>query len=115
MRKVIVCGSTRYLNEMISWLQENVKDDVTHPEPRAATIEEKGELMADYLIKISETNEMIVFNGENDYIGMNTCIEIGFAMALGKPVYMSHPSKQEEIIALDLKTWDMRMRVNGGR
>jgi nucleoside 2-deoxyribosyltransferase len=106
-KRIVVCGSTRYLEQLIAWTNENVKGNVriTYPESRAKTIEEKERLIADYLIKIDEADEVIVFNGDIDYIGDNTHIEIGFALAHHKPVFISHISERDEIRALKLKVW----------
>jgi hypothetical protein len=107
------------LDEMKDWFRDNKDDfdgkEITFPEPRAKTIEEKSDLMADYLVNISESNELIIFNGKRDYIGPNTCIEIGFALASGKVIHTSHPSELDEIKALEIETWKNRMRPPGGK
>jgi hypothetical protein len=72
--------------------------------------EEKSDLMADYLVTLSKANDVIIFNGYRDYIGANTWLEIGFALANGKVLHTSHPSKLDEILALGIDTYAERMK-----
>ncbi|MFF8910608.1 hypothetical protein [Streptomyces olivaceoviridis] len=100
-RIVVICGSTRFMNEMADAdLHEtaagnivvkpgcNMKED--HPlwaDPLEAE-RLKGRLDLLHRAKIRLADEVLVVG---DYIGSSTTAEIAYARALGKPVRFTHP------------------------
>jgi len=98
---VVICGSTRFMAEMLEAnLQETADGKIVvapgcnmkEPHPRWADPLEaerlKGSLDQLHRAKIRLADEVLVVG---DYIGSSTTAEIRYARALGKPVRFTHP------------------------
>ncbi len=112
---LVICGSSRFCEEMQiygRWAAKIMRIpmfDVTMPEERATNIAHKTELMKRHTVAIAQWNPVvIIYNGEEDYIGINTAIETGQAYYNGKTVFLSHPTKIPELLALGIKTVEER-------
>lgn len=60
---------------------------------------EKAWLTRDFLAKIKQSDAVYVID-EQGYTGRSVCIEIGFAAALGKRVFLSEPPAEAAVAAL---------------
>lgn len=65
----------------------------------AVGFEQKQALTLEFLDKIRQSNVLyVVANG--GYTGTSVCIEVGYAHALGKRIYISDPPQEHAISAL---------------
>ncbi len=107
---LVVCGSSRFLNEMQDYAQKAAKImqtplyQVTVPSEKARNIKHKAKLIHQHMTAISKwCSVIVIYNGKEDYIGINTAMEIGYAYMAGKTMFTSHPTKIPELLALELK------------
>jgi hypothetical protein len=105
-RTVVICGSTRFMNEMAEAdLRETAAGNIVvkpgcnmkEPHPLWADPLEaerlKGRLDQLHRAKIRMSDEVLVVG---DYIGSSTTAEVRYARALGKPVRFTHPEVDPE-------------------
>jgi hypothetical protein len=100
-RIVVICGSTRFMDQMtdadreLTWAGHivikpgcNMKEE--HPLWADPIEAEAGKVRLDDLhrAKIRLADEVLVVG---DYIGSSTIAEIAYARSLGKPVAFTHP------------------------
>ena len=108
--KVVIVGSSRFKKEM-DQLAEGIVTPryalVGVPEARAKTPEIKKELALRHFLFIDDATVVLVYNGEEDYIGANTWMEIGYAYAKRKSIYTTHESSLDEIVALKMPVWTL--------
>ena len=108
MKNIIsICGSMHVLEEMERLRTDLVRQgfDVHLPEadenevrytslPQDARPAMKKQFIDTHLRKIRESDAVLIANyprrGVKGYVGPNTLIEIAFAYALGKPIYLLH-------------------------
>ena len=108
MKNIIsICGSIHVLEEMERLRMDLVRQgfDVHLPEadenevrytslPQDAKPAMKKQFIDAQLRKIRESDAVLIANyprrGVKGYVGPNTLIEIAFAYALGKPIYLLH-------------------------
>lgn len=99
MRSVALCGSRRFKSEIREFASKLKKAGVVVYEPYLHSGQEKWDKLSDdyknfvalglthdhfYKIKIADV--IFVYN-KDGYSGNSTTLEIGYAVALGKPVY----------------------------
>lgn len=101
---ISLCGSMRVIGEMIAcarqlneWgivtylptLDEPVDYGALPVDLRAAT---KAELIRNHIVKIRKSDAVLIYNETLDdrvnYIGANSFLEMGFAFAFGKTIYL---------------------------
>ena len=118
MSKKIVIGSSMKFRGLVKTAMKNLKELGFTPlfpnidygsEDRevALTIEEKNKLAWDHFRAVEEA-DAVYFILPNGYIGTSCKIELGYALALKKPIYFSEPSNDlgldgfpKKIISLD--------------
>lgn len=108
MKTVVLCGSRRFKPEMRKFGASLKKLGVVVYEPYLHSGQEEWEnlsdaykrfialgLTHDHFYKIKMADVVFVFN-KAGYSGNSTTLEIGYAMALGKPIY-ALSDKDEEL------------------
>lgn len=109
MKSVVICGSRRFKPEIKKFAEQLEKKGaiVYAPYLHEGKAEWDGlskdyknytalGLTHDHFYKIRMADVVFIYN-KNGYAGTSTSMEIGFAMALGKPIYAY--SKDDEDIA----------------
>jgi nucleoside 2-deoxyribosyltransferase len=105
MKSVVVCGSKRYAREIAHFCKELEKAGVMVFEPnfREPMPEDKKfdsehikqavfkGLTLEHFDWIRKSEVCFVFN-KDDYVGASVTMEIGYATALGKPVFALSPN-----------------------
>lgn len=100
MKSVVVCGSKRYTKEIAAFCKKLEKLNVLVFEPNfRPKVDEKldfdGSARSEALFKgltlehfdwIRKAEACFIFN-KDDYVGASVTMEIGYATALGKPVF----------------------------
>lgn len=99
MKSVVLCGSGRFKPEMRAFATELKKLGVVVFEPYLHSTQEEWEhlsndykkfvalgLTHDHFYKIKMSDVVFVFN-KDGYSGNSTTLEIGYAVATGKPLY----------------------------
>lgn len=99
MKSVVLCGSRRFKPEMRKFGSRLKKLGVTVFEPYLHSGQDEWESLSkdyqkfvalglthDHFYKIKIADIVFVFN-KNGYCGNSTTLEIGYAVAAGKPIY----------------------------
>lgn len=100
MKSVVICGSRRFKTEIREFAKRLKKLGVVVYEPYLHSgLEPEWSKLSDYykkfvalglthdhFYKIQMADVVFVFN-KNGYAGNSTTLEIGYAVALGKPIY----------------------------
>jgi len=99
MRSVVICGSGRYKEEARAFAQKLQKLGVTVFYPYFHSSDDEWKKLSDYrknfvalglthdhFYKIKMADVVYVYN-KDGYSGISTTMELGYAMALGKPIY----------------------------
>lgn len=99
MKSVVICGSRRYKPEIIEFAKELQKLGVVVFAPYLHEGKDEWEKLSDqykkfvalglthdHFYKIQMADVVFVFN-KDGYAGNSTTLEIGYAVALGKPIY----------------------------
>ncbi len=104
-KTIVLCGSvSRFRDEMVS-LQARFVDagfPCIVPPPLAGSPEEKKKFMEAHWIHFRDAGLILIYNGEEDYIGVATAMEIGRVLAKGLRVITTHPSRNPELVALEI-------------
>lgn len=119
--RIVICGSIAFAREMkeVAESLEKGGDEVVYPEPRVkgeermeetAGIKKEFDLIRGYFQKIKESDAVLIMNLQKNeidgYIGANTFLEIGFAYALSKKIFLWNPVPKmwntDEINAMDV-------------
>lgn len=111
MKSVVICGSRRFKKEIREFESKLVKAGVVVFSPHLTSFDwskfpkKASELMAlglthDHFYKIKMADVVFVYN-KDGYSGVSTTLEIGYAVALGKPIY-ALSDKDEELCRLTL-------------
>src|SRR3989338_8515204 len=113
MKSVVICGSKRFREEALAFGQNLRELGVVVYAPHfhqgqaewERLSEDYKELIAmglthDHFYKIRMADVVFVYN-KNGYSGVSTTLETGFAVALGKPIYVLS-DKDEELCRLVL-------------
>ena len=108
MKSVVLCGSRRFKPEMRAFATELKKLGVVVFEPYLHSTQEEWEqlpddykkfvalgLTHDHFYKIQMADVVFIFN-KDGYSGNSTTLEIGYAVATGKPLY-ALSDKDEEL------------------
>lgn len=136
MKEIAVCGSMDFYEQMDSIRRqlEELGFTVTIPAPEEVKIdysavsdEELGrvkkQFIDQHLVKIRRAEAILVANlvkrGVSGYVGANTLMEVAFAYALGKRIYLLHPPGEQscrpELLGMDPKVIDGDLkRLSGG-
>lgn len=120
MKSVVLCGSSRFKPEIREFAKQLKALGVTVYEPYLHSSQEEWAnlsddykkfvalgLTHDHFYKIRMADVVFVFN-KDGYAGNSTTLEIGYAVALGKPIYALSAADEElcrhalmrEVIAL---------------
>jgi len=99
MKTVVLCGSRRFKPDIRKFALGLRKNKVTVFEPYLHSGQEEWEnltpeyqkfialgLTHDHFYKIRMADVVFVYN-KNGYVGNSTTLEIGYAVATGKPIY----------------------------
>ena len=99
MKTVVICGSRRFKPEIREFAQQLKNEGIVVYEPYLHSGQEEWEnlsddykkfvalgLTHDHFYKIKMADVVFVFN-KDGYAGNSTTLEIGYAIALGKPIY----------------------------
>lgn len=99
MKSVVLCGSRRFKPEMRAFAKELKDSGVLVFEPYLHSGQDEWKNMSeqykkfialglthDHFYKIKMADVVFVFN-KDGYAGNSTTLEIGYAVALGKPIY----------------------------
>ena len=106
MESVVICGSRRFKAEAKKFAEELQKLGVVVYAPYHHSGQDEWEnfskdyqtfialgLTHDHFYKIRMADVVFVYN-KGGYAGPSTTLEIGFAAALGKPIYALAPDKE---------------------
>ena len=107
MKSVIICGSRRFKPEIREFAKKLKELSVVVYEPHLHSGQEEWAnlseeyknfvvlgLTHDHFYKIQMADVVFVFN-KDGYSGNSTTLEIGYAVALGKPIYVLSDSDEE--------------------
>jgi len=99
MKSVIICGSRRFKPEIREFAKKLKELSVVVYEPHLHSGQEEWERMSDdykkfvvlglthdHFYKIQMADVVFVYN-KDGYCGASTTLEIGYAVACGKPIY----------------------------
>lgn len=106
MNSVVLCGSRRFENEILKFADDLSKLGVNVYQPYLYNGQEEWKnlsddfkkftalgLTHDHFYKIRMADVVFIFN-KDGYVGNSTTLEIGYAMALGKPIYALEEDKE---------------------
>ena len=107
MKSVVLCGSRRFKREMRDFARLLKDNGVQVFEPYLHSGEEEWQelsedyknfvalgLTHDHFYKIKMADVVFVYN-KDGYIGNSTTLEMGYAVALAKPIYALEEDKRE--------------------
>lgn len=107
MKSVVLCGSRRFKPEIIEFARKLKELEVTVFEPYLHSGQDEWNSLSkeyqnfivlglthDHFYKIRMASVVFAFN-KDGYIGNSTTLEIGYAVAFGKPIYAL--SRDEEL------------------
>src|SRR5690606_11346606 len=107
MKSVVICGSKRFKKEIKSFARQLETHGITVYAPYLHEGKEEWEKLSteykkyialglthDHFYKIKMADIVYIYNKEG-YSGVSTTLELGFASALGKPVYAYSDKDQE--------------------
>jgi nucleoside 2-deoxyribosyltransferase len=99
MKSVVICGSKKFKPEIKAFAAKLRKAGVTVYEPYLHTGQDEWERLSedykkfvalglthDHFYKIKMADIVFIYN-KDKYAGVSTTLEIGYALALGKPIY----------------------------
>jgi len=99
MKTVVICGSGRFKPEIREFAKQLKKLGVVVYEPHLHTPQDEWATLSedykkftalglthDHFYKIQMADVVFIFN-KDGYVGNSTTLEIGYAVALGKPIY----------------------------
>lgn len=99
MKSVVICGSRRFKSEIREFGKQLKKFGVVVYEPYLHSGQDEWEKLSydykkfvalglthDHFYKIQMADVMFVYN-KDGYVGNSTTLEIGYAVAAGKPIY----------------------------
>lgn len=108
MKSIVICGSRRFKSEIIEFAKQLKEKDVTVFAPYLHEGKEEWDnlsddykkftilgLTHDHFYKIDMADVVFVYN-KDGYSGNSTTLEIGYAVASGKPIY-ALSDKDEEL------------------
>lgn len=108
MKSVVICGSGRFKKDALEFADKLKKLGVVVYVPYFHSSDAEWEKLSDYrknfvalglthdhFYKIKMADVVFVYN-KDGYCGNSTTLEIGYAMALGKPIY-ALSDKDEEL------------------
>ena len=107
MRSVVICGSRRFKPEIREFAKKLKEKGVLVYEPYLHKESDEGNQLSqeykdfvalglthNHFYKIRMAEVVFVYN-KDGYIGNSTTLEIGFAVALGKPIYALSDADEE--------------------
>ncbi len=98
MKSVVICGSRRFKKEIREFAAKLIKKEILVWEPILNTDKRINDLPSNFryfsflglthhhLSLIRKADVVFIYN-KGGYIGNSTTLELGFAEALGKPIY----------------------------
>jgi nucleoside 2-deoxyribosyltransferase len=113
MKSVVICGSTRFKSDIKKFAAALIKSGVVVYAPYLHEGKEEWEnlsgqykkftalgLTHDHFYKIRMADVVYIYN-KDGYSGVSTTMELGYAVALGKPIY-ALSGKDDELCRLVL-------------
>lgn len=107
MKSVVICGSRRFKPEIRKFAQKLRNFGITVYEPYLHSGQQEWEhlsdaykkfialgLTHDHFYKIKMADAVFLYN-KGGYCGNSSTLELGYAMALGKPIYAFSDEDQE--------------------
>lgn len=107
MKSVVICGSKRFKTEAREFARRLKELGVVVYEPYFHSGQEEWDRLSDdykkfialglthdHFYKIQMADVVFVYN-QDGYSGVSTTLEMGFAVALGKPIYALSPNPNE--------------------
>jgi len=95
MKRLYVCGSFRFMHE-IEELEGKLKEE--NIEYRISKKKDSRGILG-CLKKIDEADVVYVVNPKG-YVGRSVCVDIGYAYAKNKPIYVLHPVDDPPVMNL---------------
>ncbi len=107
MKSVCICGSFRFYEEMVQLRNALQTQGVLcewplpgpRRDPQAMTADEARDAITRHLERIDQADWIFVFN-KDGYVGNSVVMEIGYAYARRKPVYVLAPIQDQFLMAL---------------
>ena len=107
MKSVCICGSFRFYEEMVQLRNALQAQGVLcrwplpgpRRAPNAMTADEARDAITHHLERIDQADWIFVFN-KGGYVGNSVVMEIGYAYAQRKPVYVLVPIEDQFLMAL---------------
>lgn len=97
MKRLYICGSFRYVHEMSELEDRLKKENVGYSMPKE--MDRRGILGC--LDRIDDADVVYVINPEG-YVGRSVCVDIGYAYARKKPIYVMHSIDDPPVMSLIL-------------
>ena len=109
MKSVVICGSSRFATEIRDFAKKLKERGVVVYEPHLYRANPEADwnaikefdqkfvalgLVHDHFYKLRLADIIYVYNKEG-YIGVSTNIEVGYAVALNKPIYVYEENDEE--------------------
>jgi nucleoside 2-deoxyribosyltransferase len=107
MKSVCICGSFRFYDEMVA-LRDALQAQGVHCEwptpgprraPQAMTPAEAKDVILQHLQRMDRADLIFMFN-KGGYVGNSVIMEIGYAYARRKPVYVLAPIPDPSLMSL---------------
>jgi nucleoside 2-deoxyribosyltransferase len=95
MKTVYVCGSFKFMGKMRELERELKKENIEFMMPKKKS--RRGILGC--LERIGETDLVYVVNPDG-YVGKSVCIDIGYAYAKGKPIYVMYSIEDPQAMGM---------------
>lgn len=95
MKTVYVCGSFKFMSQMKELEKKLKKENIEF-----MMLKKKSSVgILGCLEKIDETDVVYVVNPDG-YVGRSVCIDIGYAHAKGKPIYVMYPIDDPQVTGI---------------
>jgi hypothetical protein len=95
MKRLYVCGSFKFIREMEGLERELKEEGIQFEMPKET---DAGGLLG-CLRKVDDADIIYVVNPQG-YFGRSVSVDIGYAYAKGKPIYVMHPLDDPAIMSL---------------
>jgi nucleoside 2-deoxyribosyltransferase len=95
MKMLYVCGSLKFIRKMNELERKLKKENIEFMMPKKKS--SRG--IIGCLEKIDEADVVYVVNPDG-YVGRSVCIDIGYAYAKSKPIYIMYPIDDPQIMGM---------------
>jgi nucleoside 2-deoxyribosyltransferase len=95
MKMLYVCGSFKFISKMNELERKLKKENIEF-----MMLKKKSSCgIRGCLEKIDEADVVYIVNPDG-YVGRSVCIDIGYAYAKGKPIYVMHPIDDPQVMGM---------------